>query len=212
MLQTAKDTVSTLRRPTLPSRPVKSRFSSDDEEKPESDENDFGPARPRDLASRSQAGPTVPRLDDIALRDEEISEDRSREGLNYRDDIRFERKQDRKAQKDRLEELAPHADPGSRERQLEKKRETTSTLKEFRDAKEAGDAEIGESELMGDDGIDQYKKQKKEMERKKTERELRREEIMRAKAAERDERLAERRAKEANTMDYFKQLAKERFG
>ncbi|KAF2111753.1 hypothetical protein BDV96DRAFT_461175, partial [Lophiotrema nucula] len=173
MLQTAKETISTYRRPTPPTRPMKSRTEPEDEEMADSDDDDFGPAPPRDLASHSRAGPTAPRLDDIAYRDELISEDRSREGMNYRDDIRFERKQDRKAQKDRLEELLPRADPGSRERQLEKKRETTSTLKEFKDAKEAGDAEVGESELMGDDGIDQYKKQKKEMERKKTERELR---------------------------------------
>jgi hypothetical protein len=142
------------------------------------------------------------------MRDEEGAQGRS----NYMDDIRFERKQDRKAQKDRLEELVPRADPGSRERQLEKKHETTSALQSFRDAKEAGDVEVNESELMGDDGIDGYKKKKQEVERQKNEREIRKEEIMRARAAEREERLSERRAKESQTMDFLKQIAKERFG
>jgi hypothetical protein len=72
--------------------------------------------------------------------------------------------------------------------------------------------EVAEADLMGDDGIDTYKTKKKEDERKKSEREIRREEIERARAAERDERLAERREKEGKTMDFLKQIAKERFG
>lgn len=139
-------------------------------------------------------------------------EDRARDRSNHVDDIRYERKTDRKAQKERLDELVPRADPGSRERQLEKKREVTSTLQSFRDAKESGDVEVAEADLMGDDGIDMYKRKKKEEERKKSERELRREEIERARAAERDERLSERREKESKTMDFLKQIAKERFG
>ncbi|KAI2478259.1 RING finger domain containing protein [Pyrenophora tritici-repentis] len=64
------------------------------------------------------------------------------------------RKQDRTLQKARLEDLVPRADAGTRERQLEKKCEVTSTLQSFRDAKEAGDVEVAESDLMGDDGVD----------------------------------------------------------
>ncbi|KAG9379840.1 hypothetical protein A1F94_010196 [Pyrenophora tritici-repentis] len=64
------------------------------------------------------------------------------------------RKQDRTLQKARLEDLVPRADAGTRERQLEKKREVISTLQSFRDAKEAGDVEVAESDLMGDDGVD----------------------------------------------------------
>jgi hypothetical protein len=139
-------------------------------------------------------------------------EDRARGQSDYVNDIRHERKTDRKAQKERLEELVPRADPGSRERQLEKKRETTSTLQSFRDAKESGDVEVPESDLMGDDGIDVYKKKKKEQERQKNEREIRREEIARAREAERNERLAERREKEGKTMDFLRQIAAERYG
>ncbi|KAF2444864.1 hypothetical protein P171DRAFT_520959 [Karstenula rhodostoma CBS 690.94] len=180
---------------------------------PQSDDDDFGPAPPPGGASRRTGhGPTVPRFDDLALRNEQRDEDCTRDQANYVYGIRYERKQDRNVQKERLDELVPRADPGSRERQLEKKRETTSTLKEFRDAKESGDVEVGEADLMGDDGVEVYKKRKRDAERQKSEREIRKEEIARARDAEREERLADRRAKEAQTMDFLKSIAKERFG
>lgn len=154
----------------------------------------------------------MPHMDDLALRDELNEEERRRRGLDYRDDIRYERRMENKAHKERLEELVPRADPGSRERQLEKKREATSTLQDFRNAKEAGDIEVPEADLMGTDDLDAYKRRKMEMEKQKSEREIRREEIARARAEEREERLAEIRKKEASTMEYLMQLAKERFG
>lgn len=223
MLKTAQETVSSYQRrspkPKTRASPTYTAPQTTGREEPDSQsDDDFGPAPPTDIIKGEgggggrRTGPTIPRLDDLALRDELRQEDRTREGSHHRDDIRFERKQDRKAQKERLEELVPRADPGSRERQLEKKIATTSTLKEFRDAKEAGDVEVPEGDLMGDDGIDAYKRQKTEMERKKNEREIRREEIARARAAETEERLAGRRQKEAETMAYLQALAKERFG
>lgn len=217
MLQTAKETIASLQRrseePRKRGSPVyeapQDRSESDRRESDSDDE--FGPPVPTDIASR-RTGPTMPKMDDLALRDELSREERARQGLDYRDDIRYERRKERKQEKDRLEELVPRADAGSRERMLEKKRETTSTLKEFRNAKEAGDIEVPESDLMGTDDLDAFKKQKREMERKKTEREIRREEIARARAEEREERLAEIRKKESATMEYLKQIAKERFG
>ncbi|KAF2871975.1 hypothetical protein BDV95DRAFT_606545 [Massariosphaeria phaeospora] len=213
MLKDAQQTVQSYQKRSLePKTRASPEYGARGNEEPQSDD-DFGPAPPTDLGSRTTGrGPTMPKLDDLALRDELIGEDRARNRANHVDDIRYDRKQDRKAQKDRLDELVPRADPGSRERQLEKKRETTTTLKGYRDAKEGGDVEVGEADLMGDDSIEGYKKQKKSMERQKNEREIRREEIMMAKAAERDERLAERRAKEAQTMAHLHAIAKERFG
>ncbi|CAI6340446.1 unnamed protein product [Periconia digitata] len=210
MLKSAKETVQSFqaqsnRRASPDYKPLQYAEAN-------SEEDDFGPAPPPGGTRHSGHGPTIPRLDDLALRNELLDEDRAREQADYVDDIRFQRKQDRKAQKDRLEELVPRADPGSRERQLEKKRETTGTLREFRDAKEGGDVEIGDADLMGDDGFEGHKKRKSEFERKKSEREIRREEIARAKAEERDERLAERRAKEAQTMELLRSMARERFG
>jgi hypothetical protein len=134
------------------------------------------------------------------------------DGLTRRDDIRFARKVDRKEQKAALDELAPRAEAGTRERQLEKKKEVNEKMKSFRE-KSPGAAEVPDAELMGGgDGIDGYKKQKQEFERKKNERELRKEEILRARMAEREERLQEYRQKEEGTMAMLKALAKQRFG
>lgn len=215
MLKSAQETATSLQQePSHHVRRASPEYGSRRSPEAQSDDDDdFGPALPPGGVSRHTGhGPTVPRFDDLALRNELRDEDRAQDRQNYVDAIRYERKTDRKAQKERLDELAPRADPGSRERQLEKKRETTSTLKEFRDAKESGDVEVGEADLMGDDGVDAYKKRKQEMERQKSEREIRKEEIMRARAAEREERLSEHRAKEAQTMEFLKSLAKERFG
>lgn len=213
MLKTAQETVQSIRAssPRLSAKRASPSYAPKDDLEEQSDD-DFGPAPPTNLARHSGHGPTIPKLDDLTYRNELRDEDRARGQSDYVDDIRHERKSDRKAQKERLDELVPKADPGSRERQLEKKRETTSTLQSFRDAKESGDTEVAESDLMGDDGIDMYKKKKKEQERQKNEREIRREEIARAREAERNERLAERREKEGKTMDFLRQIAAERYG
>lgn len=137
---------------------------------------------------------------------------REEDGLAARDDIRYERKLDRKAQKAALDELVPRAEAGTRERQLEKKKELNEKMKSFRE-KSPGAAEVPDQELMGGgDSIGDFKRIKQDVERKKTEREVRKEEILRARMAERDERLSEYRAKEDKTMDMLKQLAKQRFG
>ena len=215
MLQRAKETTQSPKPNTA--QPDRRRASPDyapqkDAEPLSDDDDEFGPAPPPGISTSTGHGPTIPRVDDLTLRDELREEDRAREHSEYVDNIRLERKLDRKVQKERLDELVPRPDPGSRERQLEKKREVSSKLKAFGDAKEGGDVEMGDAELMGEDGLDGHKKRKAEMERKKSEREIRREEIWRARAAEREQKMAERRAKEAKTMEYLKAIAKERFG
>lgn len=213
MLKTAQETVQSYRASSsqAPAKRESPGYTAREGADDDSDD-EFGPALPSNLARHAGYGPTIPKLDDLTYRNELRDEDRARGQSEYMDDLRYSRKVDRKAQKERLEELVPRADPGSRERQLEKKRETTSTLQSFREAKESGDVEVAESDLMGDDGIDNYKKKKREQERQKNEREIRREEIARARDAERNERLAERREKESKTMEFLRQIAKERFG
>lgn len=130
--------------------------------------------------------------------------------LARRDDLRFDRKMDRKLQKERLEELNPRAEPGSKERQLEKKREKAVANRDFREAKSPGAEEVGESELIG--GEDGIKAHLQAAQRKKSERELRKEEVLRAREAEREERLAIHRAKEDKTMEMLKALARQRYG
>lgn len=133
------------------------------------------------------------------------------DGLARRDDLRYERKMDRKAQKEALDDLVPRADAGTRERQLEKKAAVNETMRAFREKSPGG--EVPDGELMGGgDGISEYKKQKEQFERKKNERELRKEEILRARQAEREERLSAYRDKEEGTMAMLKALAKQNFG
>jgi hypothetical protein len=66
--------------------------------------------------------------------------------------------------------------------------------------------------MGADEGIEGFKRVRREAERKKNERELRKDEVLRARMAERDERAREFRVKEERTMDGLSALAKERFG
>lgn len=110
----------------------------------------------------------------------------------------------------------PRAEAGSKDRILEKKREKADTNRAFASAKtEAGGVEeVPESELLGDEdgGVEGFKKQKREMDRKKNEREVRREEILRARMEELEERRRVYRAKEEQTMSGLVALARSRFG
>jgi len=177
---------------------------------PESDSDEVGPALPgQERVSRgARLGPSIPSMSDLELKRETEAED----ALAQRDDLRFERKIERQLQKEALDELVPRAEAGTRERQLEKKKELNEKMKSFRE-KSPGAEEVPETELMGGgDGLADYRKQKQEVERKKNERELRKEEILRARAAEREERLAEYKQKEDTTMAMLKSLAKQNFG
>lgn len=178
-----------------------------------------GPAIPnlQDLELQKGAGParmlySNQKTDTFASRKELEQED----SLAHRRDLREHRHLDRKQQKERLDELAPRAEAGSKDRILEKKREKADSNRTFASAKiEAGGVEeVPESDLLGDEGggIEGFKKQKREMDRKKNEREVRREEILRARMEELEERRREYQAKEEKTMSGLVALAKARFG
>ncbi|KAM0720458.1 hypothetical protein Q7P37_004594 [Cladosporium fusiforme] len=169
------------------------------------DDDDFGPTLP----PGQKSGPSVPGFQDLQHRQDLTEEEREARIA----DLRWDRKLDRKTQKERLEELVPRADPGSRERQLEKKREATATNRSFADAKDSGAAEVPDNEMMGGgDGVDEFKAKLKTRERAKNEREIRKEEQLRAREAEREEKLAEHRKKEDKTMEMLKSLAQQRYG
>lgn len=223
MFVTAKERASDMspEPESLPPRqgePSQNRINENDEDPLQSDEedddDDMGPALPPTARTSSHRfGPGAPNLDDLAARREELSEEAQALREQEYSDLRYARKQDRKAQKERLEELVPRAEPGSRERRLEKRAAVNEKMKGFRDKSPGGDAAVGEADLMGGgDGIDELKREKVENERRKTEREIRREEIARAKAEEREERLREWREREEGTMKALKELAKQRFG
>ena len=137
------------------------------------------------------------------------------ESHTHRQDLRAQRHLDRKQQKERLDEVIPRAEAGTKDRMLEKKPEKAGSNRAFASAKtEAGEEEVPESDLLGDDegGIEGFKKQKGEMERKRNEREVRREEILRARREELEERRRAYQAKEERTMSGLVALAKAKFG
>lgn len=179
----------------------------------DSEENDdgYGPqALPStNTQARRRVGPTVPGMQDLQHRREEADEERE----DRREDLRYERKLDRQTQKARFDELAPRAEPGSRERQLEKKRENNAANRSFASAKEGGGVEeVGDKDLMGEDGVDSIKAEMKVQQRRKNEREIRKEEVLRARAEEREERMAAYRRKEDETVSMLRELARARFG
>ena len=170
------------------------------------EDDEYGPPKPG--ASGGGYGPAIPTMQDLQYKRELAEEDHEAQIA----DLRYDRKQDRKIQKERLEELAPRAAPGTRERQLEKKRDTAMSNKSFAEAKEAGAEDIGDGDLIGDDGIEGFKAKMRAKEKQKSERELRKEEVLRVRAAEREERKVEYRRKEEKTMDMLRQLAQQRYG
>ncbi|KAI9789203.1 MAG: hypothetical protein M1833_002451 [Piccolia ochrophora] len=185
--------------------------SNPDEAKDEgqSDDDDLvGPTILGHEKPNRRAGPAVPNMQDLELQREMEADEQG----EARQDLRYARKLDRKQQKERLEEIAPRAEAGTRERQLEKRREVNDKMRAFRDKSPGAVEEVRESDLLGDDGVDGFRAKKKEMERKKNERELRKEEVLRARAEEREERLQIHRAKEEKTVSMLKALAKQRYG
>jgi len=173
------------------------------DEDEEDEEDEYGPIAASRTNTGRPSGPSAATFQDLALRGEQRQENAAAE----REDLRYARKLDRTEQKNRLDELIPRADAGTRERQLEKKRDAAAVNREFRDARGGGDgvAEVAESDLLGGGGgVDDVRGMRKEEERKKNERESRREEIMRARALEREERMAVVRQKEDKTMEMLK--------
>jgi hypothetical protein len=167
-----------------------------------------------DQLGQLTTGPSIPHPSDLVALREEAAESAAASRQASRDALRGDRKTERKLQTQRLDELVPRAEPGTRERQLEQRKEAAASNRSFAQAaNEAGDADLPDDDVMGDaDSLGQLKKMKRENERKKNERELRREEMARARRAEREEKLEVLRKKEAKTMEGLRALAQARFG
>jgi hypothetical protein len=170
-------------------------------------DDDFLPPLPgQEKRSRARHGPSAPRSDELALQHEFASDD----AALARADLRYNRKQDRKAQKEALEELVPRAEPGTRERQLEKKKDLAEKMRGFREKSPGG--EVDEATLIGGGDGESFAQKKAALDRKKNERELRREQLLKARIAEREERVQGMKEKEERTMTMLKALAESRFG
>ncbi|QPC69669.1 hypothetical protein HYE68_000421 [Fusarium pseudograminearum] len=174
----------------------------------EDDDDDYGPTLPGSDRARC-SGPGIPTIQDLSLRAELAEEDKQASI----EDIRNARKADRTLQKERLDDLVPRAEAGTRERMLEKKAAVADKMRSFRD-KSPGAMEVtDEKELMGGgDSLDEYKKAKEREQRRKTEREIRREEIDRAKREEMEERKRAYMEREEGTVSMLRELARQRFG
>ncbi|OOQ91790.1 hypothetical protein PEBR_09509 [Penicillium brasilianum] len=184
--------------------------AGDDDE----DDEEYGPTLPVPGSIRdvTHSGPTIPNMQDLELKRESAIED----AIAAREDSRQQYRSElhsHKAEVRHLEdEVAPRAEPGTRERQLEKRREAAAANRAFADARGASPEAAPDAELMGNDDFASLKKEKDREQRKKNEREIRREEIMRARAAEREERVQKYREKEDETIGWLQALAKQRFG
>lgn len=96
-------------------------------------------------------------MQDLELKRENETEEAYARRNAQREDLNYARKLDRKGQKEALDELVPRAEAGTRERQLEKKREVNEKMKSFRE-RSPGAAEVPESELMGGgDSLGEFK-------------------------------------------------------
>lgn len=186
-----------------------------------SEDDEYGPALPsnalQNMTTETNArkhGPSSAKMQDLQVQ-RELAREAAEEAHRVRvEAIRVERRVERHIQKERLEEIAPRAEAGTRERQLEKKREKADSNRSFAAAAhDNADVEVKDSDLMGDGGgLDELKRMKQTEERKRSEREMRREENQAAKRAETEERLQAMREKEAKTMSMLKELARARFG
>lgn len=169
--------------------------------------DDYGPTLPSSYRNRA-SGPGIPTLQDLSHRAELNEEDRQA----AISDLRNARKADRVLQREHLDELVPRAEPGTRERMLEKRAAVAEKMRSFRD-KSPGMEAGNERELMGDgDSLEEYKKAKEREQRRKTEREIRREEVERAKREEMEERRRAWKEREEGTVGMLRELARQRFG
>lgn len=187
--------------------PPEARYHDRNASEDEDEEMDYGPVLPGAAPSDRRAGAAIPNKQDLALRDELVEESREAD----REELRAARKADRKLQKERLEELVPRAEAGTRERKLEKRQEVNDKMRQFRDKSPGG--EVRDSELMGGgDSLEEYKKAKEKEQRRKSEREIRREEIERAKREEIEEKRRAWQEREDRTVSMLRELARQRFG
>ncbi|KAK4100566.1 hypothetical protein N658DRAFT_516625 [Parathielavia hyrcaniae] len=162
-------------------------------------------------SSARAPGPSIPTETDLSLRDEA----RAAEQASSLAAHRLARRAQRAEEKALVDEVAPRAEAGTRERRLEKRRELNEKLKGFRDKSPGGGAaaELPEGELMGGgDAVEEYRAVVRARQEKKKERVSRREEADRARRAEREERVRVYQEREERVVEGLRELARMRFG
>ncbi|RMJ24510.1 hypothetical protein PHISP_04609, partial [Aspergillus sp. HF37] len=189
----------------------------EEEEDDDDDDDEYGPNLPSTHPRPGpSSGPTIPTTQDLQLRKESAIEDSMSTRKTTQKEHRADVHAHRSARRDLEDEVAPRAEPGTHERRLEKRRDNAAANRSFAETRRGGspiDA-APEEELMGsgENDLQAIKRTQEKEERKKNEREIKREEILRARAAEREERVQRFRQKEDETIGWLKALAKQRFG
>ncbi|KAG6039543.1 hypothetical protein E4U41_002471 [Claviceps citrina] len=187
------------------------RMNSDEGDDDDDDDDDdaYVPILPGQKGPKARLGAKSATTQDLSLRDELLQEQRETE----RHQLRQARRADRALQKERLEELVPRAEPGTRERKLEKKKEVNETMRQFRDRSPAPGLEVGDAQLLGTgDGLDEHKRMRARERTRKSDRQVRREEFERAKREEMEHRQKLWREREEGTVSMLRELARQRFG
>ncbi|KAL4764318.1 uncharacterized protein BDW70DRAFT_156969 [Aspergillus foveolatus] len=195
---------------------VPSPSGGTDELQRDDDDEEYGPM-PQYGSTRGRApGPAIPTMQDLELQKETAIEEAIATHHDARQQYRAEIRSHKSTLRHMEDEVAPRAEPGTHERRIEKRREAAASNRAFAESRRGGspiDA-APDDELMGsgENDLEAYKAAKEREQRKKNEREIRREEILRARAAEREERVRQYREKEEATIGWLKTLAKQRFG
>ncbi|KAL3466630.1 hypothetical protein BJX64DRAFT_249509 [Aspergillus heterothallicus] len=190
----------------------------DGDGKDHDDDDEYGPMPDYGSLSRGGgpiAGPTIPNMQDLELRNETAIEVSMSERHHTRQQYRAEVRSHKSELRHMQEEVAPRAEPGTQERRMEKRRDAAVANKAFAEAQRGGSPEAApDDELMGsgENDLEAIKSAREREQRKKNEREIRREEILRARTAEREERVKRYKEKEEETIGWLKTLAKQRFG
>ncbi|KAK2750974.1 hypothetical protein FQN57_000049 [Myotisia sp. PD_48] len=192
-------------------------YDEDEANDEDEDEDTYGPQAPipQFSGTMQKSGPKIPTIEDL-----EIKRDAEREALEEARETQYlSHKQEKLKHKSELrafeDEVAPRAEPGSRERRIEKKQERSAANLSFAESKRGGSPTeaVADADLLGGgDDLQSLRQVKAKQERKKNERELRKQEFLRARAAEREVRLRSYQQKEEETMSYLKAIAQERFG
>ncbi|KAL4779172.1 hypothetical protein BJX76DRAFT_98728 [Aspergillus varians] len=183
------------------------------------DDDEYGPMPQYGFSGQGGGrapGPAIPTMQDLELRKETAMEDAIADRHDTRQYHRAEVQSHKSELRHMQDEVAPRAEPGTHERRMEKRREAAASNRAFAESRRGAsptDA-IPDSDLMGsgENDLDAVKSAREREHRKKNEREIRREEILRARTAEREERVKQYRDKEEETIGWLKTLAKERFG
>lgn len=186
------------------------------------------------------SGPTIPTIQDLELRKGEYfnlphtyssispiltfslttPESATEDAIAARQDAWEQHHADLRSHKSEMrhlqDEVAPRAEPGTHERRMQKRQEAAAANRTFAESRRGGSPGEGapDEELMGsgENDLAELKKAQEKEQRKKNEREIKREEILRARTAEREERVHRYRQKEEETIGWLKTLAKQRFG